>query len=148
MNSVKNDDEELISVIGYGTFLTKGLWKNKKNVEPCLVKDHVRILPEGKWYPFVLEKKGESFWALKFSVSKEELKQLDYYEGVDAGLYKRVLITVTLKNGKKTSAYIYVPTETTIKRCGLDPSIDKQDRWKEELKKNPELIKEFPELIS
>ncbi|MHA1804187.1 MAG: gamma-glutamylcyclotransferase family protein [Promethearchaeota archaeon] len=148
MNSVDNDNDDLVSVVGYGTFLTKGLWKNKKNVEPCLVKDHVRILPEGNWYPFVLEKKGASFWALKFSISKEELKQLDYYEGVDAGLYKRVLITVILKNGKKASAYIYVPTEKTIKTWGLDPLIDPHDQWKEELKKNPELIKEFPELIS
>jgi gamma-glutamylcyclotransferase (GGCT)/AIG2-like uncharacterized protein YtfP len=137
-----------ISVIGYGTFITRNLWKDKRNVEVCKVKGYKRIFPEGNWFPYVLPSESSSFWALKFEVNEEELKQLDYYEGVHAGLYKRVKTKVELKNGEEIEAYIYVPTEKTIESQNLSEDMDKIDRWQEEIKEHPEILEKFPELVS
>ena len=138
----------LISIVGYGTFITKGYWKDKIDVKTCLVKDYIRIFPEGNWFPYALHYKGGSFWALKFDVSEKELDDLDQYEGVSAKLFKRVETQVILKNDEEICAYIYVPTEETIELQKLSHEMDKIDRWKEEIKKNPDIAKKFPELIS
>lgn len=144
-------DNELFSayrsVVGYGTFITHGYWKDKRNVEVCLIKDFIRIFPKGNWFPYILHYKKSSFWALKFDVSKEELNELDRYEGVHAGLFKRIEIVVNLKKNRNLNAFIYIPTDKTIKTLNLNPNIDKTDRWKEEIKKVPEVVKKFPELI-
>lgn len=135
------------SVIGYGTFITHGNWKNKKNVEVCKVSNFIRIFPQGNWYPFVLPLENSSFWALKFDVNEEQLEDLDFYEGVQSGLYERYETEIILKNNKKSKAFIYVPTEETIISLNLKPDIDISDRWKEEIKKYPEVVKIFPELL-
>ena len=135
------------SIVGYGTFITKSYWKDKEDVETCLVKDYVRIFPEGNWFPYILSCKGASFWALKFNVSEKELDDLDQYEGVSANLFKRVETKVKLKNNEEIRAYLYVPTEETIESQNLSHEMDKIDRWKEEIKKIPDIVKEFPELI-
>lgn len=139
---------DLISIVGYGTFITRGHWKDKVKVEACVVKDFVRIFPKGNWYPFILPAKGKSFKALKFDVRKVELSALDQYEGVTAELYNRVETHVFLKNSEKINAFIYVPTQKTIESQNLTPELDKNDRWREEIKKFPEIVKRFPELIS
>lgn len=138
---------DLISVVGYGTFITKGHWKDKVNVEICEVMDFIRIFPKGNWFPFILSLKGRHFKALKFDVRKGQLNTLDQYEGVTARLFKRVETQVILKNGNITNAFIYVPTEETIKSQNLTFKMDKNDRWKEEIQKFPEIVKRFPELI-
>jgi len=139
---------DLISVVGYGTFITEGYWKDKENVETCIVKDFVRIYPKANWFPFILPAKGNSFKALKFDVEKGQLHALDLYEGVSADLYDRVKIQVFIKNDNKINAFIYVPTQKTIESQGLTPEMDKNDRWREKIKKFPEIVKKFPELIS
>jgi gamma-glutamylcyclotransferase (GGCT)/AIG2-like uncharacterized protein YtfP len=138
---------ENISVVGYGTFITKGYWKNKSNVMVCRVIGFKRIFPKGNWFPYVLPDPDSSFWALKFDVNQEELRKLDYYEGVPSGLYKRVKTVIELKDGSKIQALIYVPTESTIKREDLALDMDKSDRWKQEIAKHLEIIEEFPELV-
>ena len=90
--------DKLNSVVGYGTFITKGLWKEQANVEVCYIKDYIRIYPEGNWYPYVLPKKNAFFWAIKFDVSDEALDRLDHYEGVPSELYERKEITILLKD--------------------------------------------------
>jgi len=139
--------QDPISVVGYGTFITKGHWKDKVNVEVCEVKDFVRIFPKGSWFPFVLSSKGNSFMALKFEVEKAQLNGLDQYEGVSEGLFKRVETQVLLKNGNIIHAFIYVPTKKTIESQILTFELDKSDRWREEIKKFSEIVKQFPELI-
>jgi gamma-glutamylcyclotransferase (GGCT)/AIG2-like uncharacterized protein YtfP len=136
-----------ISVIGYGTFITKSHWKGKINVEVCKVSNFIRIFPKGHWFPFVLSLKNTSFWALKFEVNEEQLKELDYYEGVHNGLFERCKTEIILKNNKKLNAFIYVPTQETINSLKLKPELDGEDRWKEEIKKNSEVVLKFPELI-
>jgi gamma-glutamylcyclotransferase (GGCT)/AIG2-like uncharacterized protein YtfP len=142
-----NQSYNLVSVIGYGTFISRGIWRTKKNVEVCVVKDYVRIYPEGYWYPFILPSEGSSFYALKFEVTKEELGQLDLYEGVSEDYFRREIIEVYLKNNEKVQAYIYLPTDQLIIKYNLSVNLDEMDRWREEIKKDPEIIEKFPELI-
>jgi gamma-glutamylcyclotransferase (GGCT)/AIG2-like uncharacterized protein YtfP len=138
---------KLISIIGYGTFITRNLWKDKKNVEVCTVKNFTRIYPKNSWFPYVLQSKG-SFKALKFDVNGQELETLDQIEGVFEGLFKRVDTEISLKNDRKSSAFIYVPTDKTIQSQNLFLELDKTDQWKEEIKKHSEIVNKFPELIS
>jgi gamma-glutamylcyclotransferase (GGCT)/AIG2-like uncharacterized protein YtfP len=138
---------KLISIIGYGTFITRNLWKDKKNVEVCTVKNFARIYPKNSWFPYVLQSKG-SFKALKFDVNEQELEILDRIEGVFEGLFKRVNTEIYLKNNQEASAFIYVPTDKTIKSQNLFLELDKTDQWKEEIKKYSEIVNKFPELIS
>ena len=137
----------LISIIGYGTFITRNLWKDKANVEVCLVMNFTRIYPKGSWFPYALRSNG-SFKALKFDVNEQELEILDQIEGVFEGLFKRVNTEIYLKNHRKSSAFIYMPTDKTIKSQKLSLELDKKDRWKEEIKKYTEIVKKFPKLIT
>jgi len=137
---------DLSSIIGYGTFITSNLWKDKPNVEVCLVKNFTRIYPKGSWFPYALRSNG-SFKALKFDVNKQELETLDIIEGVYEGLFERVKTIIYLKNNTKSSALIYIPTDKTIKSQNLSLELDEIDRWKEEISKCSEVLKKFPELI-
>ena len=146
MNNRLNSKSNLVSVVGYGTFITRKLWKGKYNVEVCLVSQFSRIKPLNSWFPYVLPSKS-SFWALKFDIFYEELKVLDRYEGVPEAIFQRTEIKVTLKTGKQIPAYLYVPTKSTIFRENLSLELDLHDRWKEEIKKFPDIIHKFPELM-
>ncbi len=147
---MKNNDTPVStfsSIIGYGTFITRGLWKDKFNVEVCTVINFTRIFPRNNWFPYALKSAG-SFKALKFAVTKEEIKLLDEIEGVDSGLFKRVMVDILLKNNRSSSAFMYVPTEGTIVSQKLTLESDKIDRWKEEIKKIPEIVRNFPDLLT
>ena len=146
-NSNSNLESQLSSVVGYGTFITRGYWKDKKNVEVCLVEDYIRIFPKNNWFPYVLPLKNSSFNALIFKVNNQELEALDRYEGVNSGLFKRITTDIILKDHKKIEAFIYIPTNETIISQGLSPVLDKQDLWKKEIEKFPEVVTKFPELI-
>ena len=147
MNVNNSTSFNLISIIGYGTFITRNLWKDKANVEVCLVQNFARIYPKGNWFPYALRSNG-SFKALKFDVNKQELETLDLIEGVNEGFFERVSTEIYLKNNVKSIAFIFIPTENTIISQKLTLEIDKTDRWKEEIKKCSEIVNRFPELIS
>ena len=139
---------DLIPIIGYGTFITRGFWKDKRNVEVCIVKNYIRIyIPEKNWFPYALPLKNSFFKALKFEVNKQELEELDIYEGVNSGLFKRVKTKVILPNNKQIEAFIYIPTNNTIISQRLSPDQDKFDSWKKKIKKSFETLKKFPELL-
>ena len=139
---------DFIPIIGYGTFITHGFWKDKKNVEVCVVKNFIRIfIPERNWFPYALPLKNSYFKALKLEVTKRELEELDIYEGVNSGLFKRVKTEVVLKNDKQIEAFIYVPTTNTIISQRLTSELDRFDSWKKELEKSSEVLKNFPELL-
>jgi len=147
LKASNTSDSNFISVVGYGTFITRGLWKNKFNVEVCTVINFTRIFPRNSWFPYALKSTG-SFQALKFDITKEEIYFLDKIEGVNNGLFKRVMVDILLKNSRSSSAFIYVPTEETIVSQNLNLESDKIDRWKEELKKIPEVVRNFPDLFT
>lgn len=146
MNVKNSNSFNFISIVGYGTFITYNIWKDKANVEVCLVKNFTRIYPKGSWFPYALRSNG-SFKALKFDVNNRELKTLDLIEGVYEGLFERVITPIYLKNDSKSSAFIYIPTEKTIESQNLSLELDKVDRWVEEILKCYEIIHKFPELI-
>ena len=147
MKDNDTSDSNFISIIGYGTFITLGHWKNKFNVEVCTVNSFTRIFSRNTWFPYALKSSG-SFKALKFDVTKEELNILDKIEGVNSGLFKRVLVDILLKHKRSSSAFMYVPTEETIVSQKLTLESDKIDRWKEEIKKIPEIVRKFPDLFT
>ena len=134
------------SIIGYGTFITECFWKDKQGVQVCLVKNFTRIFPKNSWFPYVLPSKN-SFWALKFEVNEQQLSFLDIYEGISAGLFKRSNAEIEFKNGKNSMAFIYIPTENLIRTHNLRLELDKEDRWKNEIKKHAEIVSKFPELL-
>jgi len=140
-------DSNLQPIISYGTFITRGLWKNKINVEVCTVNNYTRIFPRNSWFPYALKSSG-SFKALKIDVTKEEIIFFDKIEGVDNGLFKRVMVDILLKNNLPSSAFMYVPTEETIGSQKLTLESDIIDRWKEEIKKIPEILRKFPDLLT
>ena len=142
----KSVDSNLVSIIGYGTFITRNLWKDKFNVEICLVKNFTRVFPKNSWFPYALPS-NNSFWALKFDVNQQELELLDSIEGVFDDLFERLITEVYLKNNKIFSAYIYIPTKKTIASQKLSLELDKNDQWKEEIKKYPEIVEKFPKLV-
>lgn len=146
MIDINSTGFNLSSIIGYGTFITHNLWKDKANVEVCLVKNFTRIYPKGSWFPYTLRSNG-SLKALKFDVNNRELKTLDLIEGVYEGLFERVITPIYLKNDSKSFAFIYIPTEKTIESQNLSLELDKVDRWEEEILKCNEIIHKFPELI-
>ena len=146
MIAINSTGFNLSSIIGYGTFITHNLWKDKANVEVCLVKNFTRIYPKDSWFPYALRSNG-SLKALKFDVNNRELKTLDLIEGVYEGLFERVITPIYLKNESKSSAFIYIPTEKTIESQNLSLELDKVDRWEEEILKCNEIIHKFPELI-
>ena len=111
------------------------------------MRDFIRIFPEGNWFPFVLPSKGSSFKALKFDVKESYLDELDEYEGVPVGLFERIKVPIILVNRDIIDALIYVPTLKTIETKKLNPKLDKNDRWREEIKKIPEIVMRFPELV-
>ncbi|MFX1356242.1 MAG: gamma-glutamylcyclotransferase family protein [Promethearchaeota archaeon] len=143
---IKNKSSSNYSIVGYGTFITRGYWKDKNNVEICLVRDYIRIFPPGNWFPYVLPYKSSSFYALKFDVNKKELANLDFYEGIADKYFERKTVKILVNNKYMISAFIYVPSKSTIKSQKLTPEIDKNDLWKEEIKKFPEIVNIFPEL--
>lgn len=134
-------------MVGYGTFITHLKFEDKLNVETCRINNYIRIFPIGNWFPYVLPLKKSYFWALKFDVDANQLKQLDNYESVPEGLYERKSAEVNLSDGRTINAFIYVPTTNTIRLKNLTPDMDTIDRWKDEIRKFPELVKKFPELI-
>jgi hypothetical protein len=135
-----------VTIVGYGTFITRNIWKNKLNVEVCTVLNYSRILLNGNWFPYAL-KSNQSFKALKFIVNQEELKELDQIEGVAYNLFKRVKTEILIGDNVKSSAFIYIPTNDTIIRQKLRIDLDPDDSWKEKIKKNHEVVKLFPELL-
>ena len=147
MNANNSTSSNLISIVGYGTFITRNLWNDKANVEVCLVQNFTRIYPKDNWFPYAL-RSNNSFKALKFDVNKQELETLDLIEGVSEGLFERVTTEIYLKNNKKSSAFIYIPTNNTIISQKLTLELDKTDRWMEEILKNSEVLNKFPELVA
>ena len=76
------------------------------------------------------------------------IKILDKIEGVNNGLFKRVIVDILLKSSRSSSAFMYVPTEETLVSQKLSLESDKIDRWKEEIKKIPEVVRKFPDLFT
>ncbi len=141
-------EDSRVLMVGYGTFITNETYKNSKDVKVCVVRGYRRLWLKSTFYPFVLpDPNYAGIHGLVFSISKDQLKNLDIYEGVEAGLYSREMLTVQTLDGSTTDAYIYIPTQKCINEFGLSLRKDPEDCWIEEIKKNPKIFERFPKLI-
>lgn len=142
----------MLKIFGYGTFITKKLYKNSSNVQPAYLSGYFRVYNPNNWFPYVLKDDGSQrdnksgFWGLVFEVNKEELAQLDRYEGKGV-LYDRIVEKVSLKDGQIVECYLYYPTAATIENNKLYNLIKLGDVWRKKIiEEYPEIIDEFPEL--
>ncbi len=136
-------------VVGYGTFITRRLWKQHPTRQVCWVLGHRRVYdPRFAPFPFAIKSADSSFLGILFPATESELERLDYYEGVDSGLYYRKTCTVRLAGTNQIeSAWIYLPTEKTSSRPGF-PWTDTVDLWMiDVILKDPELRSLFKEFI-
>ena len=148
----KENGENVDLIVGYGTFITNKMFKFTKDVKICFVPKCRRIYITSEHFPFALEDPSkDGFFALLFKVEHKEFKRLDFYEGVDAGLFYRkkisILVKKDLNNYIKKQAFIYLPTEQSISDHKLTLDCDKEDGWIEKIRVNPEVCEKFPELL-
>ena len=65
------------------------------------------VLPNGAWFPAIVKGDGKVIVEV-MKVTDDELKEIDRYENVYNGLYKRVSVPVTLFRNKRTfNAFVY-----------------------------------------
>ena len=140
--------EDNVFMVGYGTFITNETYLNSKDVKVCIVPKHRRMWLKTTIFPFILpDPTFSGIHALIFSINKGQLKNLDIYEGVEAGLYSREEISVEDLKGNNLEAYIYIPTEKCIAEYELSLDKDPTDCWMEEIRKNSNIYEKYPQLI-
>lgn len=67
------------------------------------------VFPGTQAFPAVIKnEKGKGAVVELMDVTSEDLNMYDEYEGVSNGLYIRTTVPVSLSNGKKEKAWIYV----------------------------------------
>jgi hypothetical protein len=150
LTSVIEDHEKLETIIGYGTFITRYMFSDKKNVRVVTVKGFKRVFnSKAAWYPFVLQDENASLKALAFEVTQRQMLSMDSYEGYfnkpEWDLYSRVKITMIDVDGKEKEAWIYKPTGLTIKKLNI--SSDWPDTWIDVMKKDSKIVEMFPALF-
>ena len=149
---MEENGEDIDLIVGYGTFITNKMFKFSKDVKICFVPKCRRIYINSEHFPFALDDPtNEGFFALLFKVEHKEFKRLDYYEGVDAGLFYRKKVSILVKKDltiyAKKLAFIYLPTEQSISDHNLTLDCDKEDGWIEKIRANPDVCEKFPELL-
>jgi gamma-glutamylcyclotransferase (GGCT)/AIG2-like uncharacterized protein YtfP len=111
----------------YGTLLTEEfagrLLERPVSGEPARLLDFELRRLEQLEYPVVLEVPGEVVdGRLYREISPEEYDRLDAYEGVAEGLYGRIEARVVAgpegEKGPPEPAFVYVPTDRTLRRYG------------------------------
>lgn len=142
----------MFKIFGYGTFITKKLYKSSFNVQPAYLSGYFRIYSPNHWFPFIVKDNGNykkfksGFWGLIFEVDQKELAYLDMYES-EGQLYDRIIERVVLKSGQLVECYLYYPTQKIIEDNNLYELIQLGDGWRQKIiNEFPEIISEFPEL--
>ena len=139
-------------LVGYGTFITTGTWKNYASCRICRVPGLRRVYnPKMAWFPFAIVDNQAEMLAVCFLVDEDSLESFDRYEGVGQGLYERVKREVLMKEDEgawfSRMAWIYLATSGTM-QDPLFPWEDSEDRWlQEEIRETGELQNSFPEFF-
>ncbi|MFW9890271.1 MAG: gamma-glutamylcyclotransferase family protein [Candidatus Thorarchaeota archaeon] len=139
-------------LVGYGTFITKGTWKNYPSCRVCKVPGLRRMYdPKMAWFPFAIDDEETEMLAVCFLVDEDSLEAFDRYEGVGQGLNERVKREVLVKEEDgiwiSREAWIYLPTSSTMENP-LFPWEDSDDRWlRENIQELVELHASFPEFF-
>lgn len=139
-------------VFGYGTFITKQVYKDKEKVRPAYLPDYFRVYRPQDWFPYVLRDDDShpevksGFWGLLFKVNDEELRNLDIYEG-EGRLYRRIKANGLEKNGDEAEFYIYYPMDSTIREMNLHQYVSSGDLWRQKIiDEHPGIIQDYPQL--
>jgi len=107
----------------YGTLLdetfTANLLERAVRSEPARLLDFELLTLEGFPYPLAFFAPGETLAGRLYrDLSDDDYHRLDHYEGVNEGLYQRVEASVVVARGAPEGAFVYVPTEKTLRRHG------------------------------
>ena len=117
----------ILPLFAYGTLtdpeFTGHLLEHPVDSEPALLVGFERVEIPGFSYPTVVEAPGEKVRGLIYrSLSAEDYRRLDAYEGVAEGLYRRVAAEVIAgapdAGAAPERASVYVPGERTLRRFG------------------------------
>ena len=76
----------------------------------------------------------------------KDFEILDRYEGLPI-LYSRRETQVFYAHGQPDLAQIYIPTQQTIIKYNLQPTLDPTDSWRTFIAKFPEISIKYPELF-
>lgn len=107
------------SVFGYGTFITKQMYKGKQNVRAAYLPNYYRVYRPQDWFPYILMDDNSfrnvksGFWGLLFYVTENELRHLDQYEG-EGSIYRRIRVDGLEKTGEETEFFVYYPMNHRI----------------------------------
>lgn len=86
---------------------------------PARLLDFALLRLEGFPYPTAFYSEGEMIEGLLYrALTEEDYARLDTYEGVGEDLYRRVEARAAAGEGTPELAFVYVPTEKTLKRFG------------------------------
>ncbi|MFX0136451.1 MAG: gamma-glutamylcyclotransferase family protein [Candidatus Hodarchaeota archaeon] len=157
--------EKQIKMIGYGTFIIRSASGESifKVIGTGSIKNFVRIYhPKfeemGVFYPFAVPtEKNSKLKALVYDISVEDLKELDFYEGVPH-LFQRTSCKVLLSDGKEIDTLIYIPSRSTceelkdrLKLILNDEELKEmweKDLWLKKLKEDYPLVERiYPKLF-
>ncbi|MHA1914706.1 MAG: gamma-glutamylcyclotransferase family protein [Promethearchaeota archaeon] len=83
--------------------------------ERATLFNYRKVTPPSLGFPFIVHDDSSNLEGdVYYSIEKSLLKEIDWIEG-EGELYNRILVNVTLKNGKELEAYTYYPSEILIK---------------------------------
>ena len=107
----------------YGTLLdetfTANLLERPVRSEPARLLDFELLTLEGFPYPLAFFAPGDTLTGRLYrDLNDDDYARLDHYEGVSEGLYQRVEGSVVVARGGPEAAFVYVPTEKTLRRHG------------------------------
>lgn len=121
------DGDRLLSVFSPGRLLDEGfmadLLERPVSSLPCRLGGF-RVVELGggaRWPVLVPDERGVVEGKLYWGLDRRDLERLDAYEGVGEGLYRRQSVVVEVgERGQRSRevAFVYLPTERTLRRYG------------------------------
>ena len=85
-----------------------------------VIKNSSLVYPGHESFPAVIpNEKGSGTIVEVHDVSKEDLVRYDMYEGISSGLYRRVKAEVSMDDGSKEKAWLYVAGDELMQRSNM-----------------------------
>ncbi|MHA2398039.1 MAG: gamma-glutamylcyclotransferase family protein [Promethearchaeota archaeon] len=118
MNNTNFKDNKCDKLFVYGT-LQHGQSRNKilkeLKYDKATLFNYKKVIPPSLGFPFIIcndssKVKGEVY----YNVNDSLITEIDRIEG-EGELYYRIVVKVTLLNGKELEAYTYYPSEILVK---------------------------------
>ena len=133
----------MVTIATYGTLITRGWYRGKKNARPVIVRCFRRFYRKSSGFPVIVRDRNSSLWVLAFDADRDELSSMDMHE---LGYFTRERIVVEEKSGEKTDAWIYIPKPEFLLRYNVKTKEDLDDNFLDEIRASKAAI-DFPELM-